>query len=79
MKQGCPFSPTLFNIAMADLEEEMEKVQTSGTWIGKKLRNRTISYADEIAFIAEEEGVTQDMLRRLKKWIAGKGLELNEK
>ena len=62
------------NIAMADLEEEMGKVQGSGTWIGKKVRIRTISYADDIVLIAEEEDIIKDILRRLKKWMAGKGL-----
>ena len=67
VRQGCPLSPALFNIAMADLEEEMEKVQGSGAWLGKKKRIRTISYADDIALIADDEGVMKDMLKKFKK------------
>jgi len=36
VRQGCPMNPTLFNIYMIDLEEEMEKGQAGGIVIGKK-------------------------------------------
>lgn len=36
VRQGCPFSPTIFNIAVADLEEKMTKVQRGGIRIRKK-------------------------------------------
>lgn len=75
VRQGCRLSPTLFNIAMADLEEEMTKVQGSGGTIGKR-RLRSIAYADNIVLIAEDEEI-MEMLKRLRKWIEGKGLELN--
>lgn len=66
VRQGRPLSPTLFNVAVADLEEEMSKVQGSGVKLGKR-RLRTLSYTDDIALIAEDEEVIRDMLKRLKR------------
>ncbi|KMQ89458.1 rna-directed dna polymerase from mobile element jockey-like protein [Lasius niger] len=57
VRQVCPISPTLFNILIADLEEEMER----GGWGGVRLGERkiyTLSYADDVVLMAEEE---QDM------------------
>ena len=76
VRQGCPLSPTLFNVAMTDLEEEIGKVQGSGAWLGKKKRIKTIAYADDIALIAEDEEVMKDMLKKFKNWSGKKGLEL---
>lgn len=76
VRQGCPLSPTLFNIAVADLEEEMAKVQGSGKKLGKR-RLRSLSYADDVVLFAENEEMMKEMLKKLRKWISGKGLELN--
>lgn len=76
VRQGCPLSPTLFNIAVADLDEDMAKVQGSGTRLGKR-RLRTLSYADDVALIAEDEEVMRQMLKRFRNWVNRKGLELN--
>lgn len=42
-------------------------------------RLRTLSYADDVTLLAENEKVLRDMLKRLKIWIKRKGLELNAK
>ena len=36
VRQGCPLSPTLFNISLAELEAEMTKVQEGGIIVGRK-------------------------------------------
>lgn len=35
VRQGCPMSPILFNLVLADLEEELRKVKWGGTRIGE--------------------------------------------
>ena len=36
VRQGCPLSPTLFNIVFFDVEREMRKSQEGGVRIGRK-------------------------------------------
>lgn len=48
VRQGCPMSPTLFNIYVTDLEEEMRKGQLGGVVVGRR-KIWTLMYADDIA------------------------------
>lgn len=54
VRQGCPLSPTLFNLLIADMEEEMGKVKRGGVKIGDR-RIYTLAYADDIVLLAEEK------------------------
>lgn len=75
VRQGCPMSPTLFNIYMADIEEELKK-RNGGVKVGNE-KVWTIEYADDIVLIAEEEEGLRDMIRGVKKYLAEKKLELS--
>ncbi|XP_067217103.1 LINE-1 retrotransposable element ORF2 protein [Linepithema humile] len=76
VRQGCPLSPLIFNVMLADIEEEMGKVK----WGGVKLRGRKIyslAYADDMVLIAEEEEEMKGMMERLERYLDRKNLELN--
>jgi len=71
VRQGCPMSPTLFNIYLMDLEAELRKEQTGGVVVGKE-KVWSITYADDIVLVAKSEQELKSIMRRLKKYIEQK-------
>ena len=78
VRQGCPLSPTLFNVSMADLELEMSRAQKGGIVIGKK-KIYSIGYADDVILLANNEVGMKQMIKRFGRYIERRGLELNIK
>ncbi|XP_011881271.1 PREDICTED: uncharacterized protein LOC105569421 [Vollenhovia emeryi] len=76
LRQGCPLSADLFNILLADLEEEMGNVKWGGIRLGEE-KIYSITYADDVVVIAEDEGCMKSMIERLERYINSKRLELN--
>lgn len=75
-RQGCPMSPQLFNILIADMEEEMGKVKWGGMSIEGK-RIYSLAYADDIVILADKEEDMKSMIKKLENYLDKKGLELN--
>lgn len=75
VRQGCPMSPTLFSIYLADLAEEIRKGQ-GGVKVGKK-RIVSLEYADDVVLLAEKEEGLGAMIKALEKYLEGKKLSLN--
>lgn len=66
VRQGCPMSPTLFNVYIMDIEEEMKKEQNGGVVIGRE-KIWSLSYEDDVVLIAEKEKDLKAMMSRFKK------------
>ncbi|XP_077280504.1 uncharacterized protein LOC143907534 [Temnothorax americanus] len=76
VRQGCPLSPILFTLLLADIDDELKK----GGWGGIKLGGRkiyTLAYADDIAMLAENEEDMKGMIGKLEGYLDRKGLILN--
>lgn len=61
LRQGCPMSPTLFNIYVMDLKEELEKGQSGGVVIGRE-KFWSIMYVDDIVLLAKSESELKEMM-----------------
>ena len=75
VRQGCPLSPTLFNVYIADLEEELRK-GIGGVRVGGD-KVWSLEYADDIVVVAEEEVGLRAMIRGLQRYLKEKKLELS--
>lgn len=76
VRQGCPLSPLLFNIMIANVEEELKKGGWGGVRLGE-VKIYSLAYADDMVLLAEsEEGMTH-MLGKLESYLDGKRLEIN--
>jgi hypothetical protein len=78
LKQGCPLSPTLFNVYINDIvdffkEESALEVLISVSKICMHL------FADDIALIAQSAKEMQTLLHIIEEYLDMKGLELNKK
>lgn len=76
LKEGCPLSPTLFTIFMADMEEEFKEGQTGGIRVGNR-KFWSLVYADDVVILVKKEEELRVMMRRLERYLVRKGLELN--
>lgn len=76
LRQGCPLSPLLLNIVMADTEEALGKVKWGGLKIGER-RIYSLAYADDMMLLAEGKGEMRSMMERFDIYLEEKRLELN--
>ncbi|XP_020297358.1 uncharacterized protein LOC109861916 [Pseudomyrmex gracilis] len=75
VRQGCVLSPTLFNLYIADLEEELRDRNIRGVTIGKH-RIWSLAYADDIVLLAKNATALQDMMDTMKRFLKARRLEL---
>lgn len=76
VRQDCPLSSSRFNWVFADLEEVIRRVQEEGIVIERK-KIWSMGFSDNVTLLAETKKGMKEMLRKLKKFLESRGLELN--
>lgn len=71
LRQGCPLSPLLFLILIADIEEILKKKGNGGVTIGRR-RIYSLAYADDLAILATEEYELKRMIKSLERYFQEK-------
>ncbi|KAJ4426649.1 hypothetical protein ANN_26447 [Periplaneta americana] len=75
VRQGCPLSPTLFNIYLEDLVKNY--FQNMGGVIVRGRRIKCIRFDDDMALLAKEEMILRDMLLELNDSCEQYGMKIN--
>lgn len=74
--QGCPLSPTLFNIFLADLEKRLGRGQEGGLVVGGE-KIWSLAYADDTVLLAKDEAGMREMMRGCERYMDHKKLTVN--
>ena len=75
VRQGCPLSPTVFNINLEDLMKNCF-LNTGGVNIGGR-RIECVRFADDMALLAEDERMLKNMLMELNERCEDYGMKIN--
>jgi len=65
IRQGCPLSPILFNLIIADLEEYIKRGRWGGFRLGEG-KTYTLTYADDIVLMPEEEQSMRSIISKME-------------
>lgn len=76
LKQGCPLSPLLFAIFIADMDEALRRNQLGGLVIGDK-KVYSLAFADDIVLLALDPSAMKDMIKALHLYEKRKRIEIN--
>lgn len=78
VRQGCPMSGAAYGIDIDEIEETLERKKIGGAMIGKQ-RIYVMKFADDIAYIAENEEDLKKMLKELEKYVKENKMKVNVK
>ena len=77
IRQGCPLSPTLFNIYLDEKITKWQKQDVTGIKLSKNQQLPTLLFADEKVRIADTEDNLQKAADRLNQIITEHGLTIS--
>lgn len=76
LKQGCPLSPLLFALYIADLDRTLELNQLGGVLVGRK-KIFCLAFADDIIIMAYSAAELKDMIKALQRFANKRQLVIN--
>lgn len=76
LRQGCPLSPSLFTLLIADVEDTLRKGQAGGVVVGRK-KIWTLAFADDLALLARNRAEMKEIIMRFERYVDRKKLEVN--
>ena len=79
VRQGCPLSPTLFNLYINDLINEVEAINPSPLHLHQEANVSCLLYADDLILLSRTQHGLQKMLDRLTEFCATWNLSVNTK
>ncbi|XP_043475941.1 uncharacterized protein LOC122507345 [Leptopilina heterotoma] len=71
LMQGCPLSPILFSLLMADLEEKLKRRGKGGIKL-EKGKIYSLAYADNIVLMADKEAGMRLLMKKFEKYVRKK-------
>ena len=77
VKQGCPLSPLVFNLAVEGLIRGIESSPAEGYSFSEDLQVKSLAYADDLAIAASSEEDIIAMLTRLEEFTSWANLRFN--
>ena len=77
VKQGCPLSPLLFNLAVEGLLRGIQVSSSRGYSLSEELEVKALAYADDLAIAASSEEDIATMLVRLEEFSSWAKLRFN--
>ena len=63
VKQGCPLSPLLFNLAVEGLLRGIQVSSSRGYSLSEELKVKALAYADDLAIAASSEDIATMLVR----------------
>ena len=73
--QGCPLSPTLFNVYLEDLMKNGFLTTGGVNIVGRRIK--CVIFADDMALLAEDERMLKNMLMELNDRCEDYGMKIN--
>lgn len=76
LRQGCPLSPILFALYLADMEDKPKEAGIRGVKIGD-IRVWSLAYADDVVLLAKGEEAIKEMMKIVRRYLEEKDLVLS--